>query len=307
MTGRWPTALAAALAFSLAALPAFASGVFMVTRKGVPAYEDAKNGFIQMAYAQQLRGFNPQALELDGSDRDGAVLDGRKAQAPDLVYCVGSYAAKKVRGVLPDTPIVYSMAYYPEAEGLTGDPKMVGIHSLGAPRKTVQLLKEAAKIRSLTLLHHASITASATAIAEALSAEGLSTTPLAVQDSGALQGALKNLGSGSAVMLLPDPLTLDPQALRFIISSCIKDGLIPIAFTENLVANGALFAAFFPPTATGGKAAEVASQILSSGKVPEVRLIYPSQSDATTALNQTTAKALRIKVPKEMSGGIVYE
>lgn len=307
MTGRWPTALAAALALSLAALPALASGVFVVTRKGVPAYEDAKNGFIQMAYAQQIKGFSPQAVELDGSDKDGAALDGLKAKAPDLVFCIGSYSAKKVRGALPDTPVVYAMAYYPEAEGLTADPKMVGVHSLGAPRKTVQLLKEASKVRSLTVLHHASIAASANTIAEALTAEGLSATTLSVKDAGALQGALGSLSGGSAVLLLPDPLTLDPEALRFIISHCLKSGLIPVSFTENLVSNGALFAAFFPPSATGGKAAEVASQVMAAGKIPDTRLVYPALTDATTALNKSTANALRVKVSKELGGGIVYE
>lgn len=307
MTGRWPTALAAALALSLATLPALASGVFVVTRKGVPAYEDAKNGFIQMAYAQQIKGFSPQAVELDGTDKDGGALDALKAKAPDLVFCIGSYAAKKVRGVLPETPIVYAMAYYPEAEGLTSDTRMVGIHSLGAPRKTVQLLKDSVKVKGVTVLHHASIAASANSIADSLSAEGLSATTLSVKDAAGLQGALGGLGGGTAVLLLPDPLTLDPEALRFIISHCLKSGLVPISFTENLVSNGALFAAFFPPSATGNKAAEVAAQVLAAGKVPDVRLVYPALSDATTAMNKSTASALRVKPSKEMGGGIVYE
>lgn len=308
MTGRGLSTLASALAMALVSLSASASGSLIVTKKGVPAYDEAKNGFIQMAYSQQVRGFSPQAVELDGTDKDVAALEALKAKAPDLVYCIGAYAAKKTRQALPDTPIVYSMVYYPETEGLTKDPKMVGVLSLGAPRMTAQVLKSLGKYKSVAVLHQAALAASAEATATFLSAEGLDATAVSVKGPEELQKVLATIRTTSQVLYLqPDPVTLDPEAFRFIISQCVNSGLLPVASIDTLVSNGALFAAFFPPAVTGNKAAEVAAQILNSGKIPEPRLVFPAVTDATTALNNSTAKALRVKVSKEVSGGIVYE
>jgi len=308
MTVRGLSALAAALAVALVSLPASASGSFIVTKKGVPAYDEAKNGFIQMAYAQQVRGFSPQAIELDGTDKDGPALDALKAKAPDLVFCIGAFAAKKTRQALPDTPIVYSMVYYPETEGLTKDPKMVGVFSLGAPRLTAQVLKSLGKYKSVAVLYQVALAASAESTAAYLSAEGLDATAVPVKGPEELQKVLASVRTTAQVVYLqPDPITLDPEAFRFIISQCISAGLLPVAGTDSLVSNGALFAAYFPPAVTGNKAAEVAALILNSGKVPDQRLVFPAVTDATTALNKSTAQALRLKISKEVSGGTVYE
>lgn len=308
MTGRGLSSLAAALAMTLVSLSVSASGTFIVTKKGVPAYDEAKNGFIQMAYAQQVRGFSPQAVELDGTDKDGPALDALKAKAPELVYCIGAYAAKKTRQALPDVPIVYSMVYYPETEGLTRDLKMIGVQSLGAPRLTSQILKSLGKYKTVVVLHQAALAASAEATAAALSNEGLEAATVAVKGPEELQKVLGGLRENFQVVYLqPDPVTLDPEAFRFIISQCVNSGLIPVAGTDTLVSNGALFAAFFPPAVTGNKAAEVAAQVLSLGRVPDQRMVFPASADATTALNRSTAQALRVKVSKEVSGGIVYE
>jgi len=308
MTVRGLTALAAALAVALVSLPASAAGSFIVTKRGVPAYDEAKNGFIQMAYAQQVRGFAPQAIELDGTDKDGPALEALKAKAPDLVYCIGAFAAKKTRAALPDVPIVYSMVYYPETEGLTRDPKMVGVLSLGAPRLTAQALKSLGKYKSVAVLYQVALAASAEATVTYLNAEGLDATAVPVKGPEDLQKVLAAVRTTAQVVYLqPDPITLDPEAFRFIISQCVSSGLLPVAGTDSLVSNGALFAAYFPPAVTGNKAAEVAALILNSGKIPDQRLVFPAVTDATTALNRSTAQALRVKVTKEVSGGTVYE
>lgn len=81
---------------------------------------------------------------------------------------------------------------------------------------------------------------------------------------------------------------------------------MPLAYSESLVSNGALAAAYIPPQSAGSRAAEVASDILSSGKAPDTRVV--SVADAATAVNGSTAKALRInKLPKDLSSGTIYE
>ncbi len=304
---RRPKCLLTVLLLSLFSLGASASGVFVVLRKGVAAYDDARNGFIQMAYAKQLRGFNSAAVELDGSDKDDAALASLKSQAPDAVFAVGSYAAKKVRQALPDVQIVYAMVYYPEVDGLTRDPRTTGVASLGAPKLLAQVMKALGKGKSIVVLHQAAISASATEIASALGAEGLSASAASVEGADDLPKVLDGIrGQSQAVLLLPDPLTQDPQSLRFIISKCVEAGIAPLAYSESLVSNGALAAAYVPPQAAGARAADVIAEILATGKAPDARIL--GATDAATAVNQGTAKALRInKLPKELTSGTVYE
>ncbi|MCI4397890.1 MAG: hypothetical protein JHC34_03530 [Acidobacteria bacterium] len=304
---RWPKCFLTVLLLCLVSMGASASGVFVVLRKGVAAYDDARNGFIQMAYAKQLRGFNPAAVELDGSDKDDAALATLKGQAPDLVFAVGSYAVKKVRQALPEVQIVYAMVYYPEVDGLTRDPRATGVASLGAPRLLAQVVKSLGKGKSIVVLHQAAIAASALEIASALGAEGLSASTASVQGTDDLPKVLDGIkGQAQYVLLLPDPLTQAPESLRFIISKCIEAGIMPLAYSESLVSNGALAAAYIPPQSAGSRAAEVASDILSSGKAPDTRVV--SVADAATAVNGSTAKALRInKLPKDLSSGTIYE
>ncbi len=306
MAHRWPGVFAAALLLAAASSSVSASGLFMVTRKGVPAYEEAKNGFIQTAYMRQIKGFSPSVLELDGTERDDAALSALKSQSPDLVFALGAYAAKRVRHVLPEVPVVYTMVYYPETEGLTKDSKATGVYSLGSPRLLAQAAKSLGKVRSLVVLHHQSIAADAQSIAALLASEGVPATPRSLKGPEELQKAVDELrNSAQAVLLLPDPITQDPQSLRFIISKCVESGVLPLAYGESLVSNGALFASFIPPEAAGRRAAEEAALLLASGKPPEQRLVAPA--DASTALNRSTATALRLKVPKELSSGTIYE
>ncbi len=304
---RWPKCLLAVLLLCLVSFGASASGVFVVLRKGVQAYDDAKNGFIQMAYAKQLRGFNPAAVELDGTDKDDAALATLKGQSPDLVFAVGSYAAKKARQAMPDVEIVYAMVYYPEVDGLTHDAKMTGVASLGAPKLLAQVIKSLGKGKSVVILNQAAISASALEIATTLGNEGLSASTSTVQGTDDLPKVLDGVrGQAQYILLLPDPLTQSPESLRFIISKCVDAGIVPLAYSEGLVSNGAFAAAYIPPESAGSKAAEVAADILSTGKAPETKVV--PVTDAATAVNKGTARALRInKLPKDLASGTIYE
>ena len=66
----------------LGASPLQAAGVFIVSPKGVEAFEGAKAGFIQMAYGVQMPGLNPKTVDLDGSAADDAALSALAAQNP---------------------------------------------------------------------------------------------------------------------------------------------------------------------------------------------------------------------------------
>ncbi len=300
------TALAVAASL-VVAVKAEAAGVFIVSRSGVDAYADAKSGFIQAAYSLQLPAFNPKAIDLQGTAADDAALQTLKSQSPQMVYCVGTYAAKKVRAVLPDVWIVYAMVYYPEVEGFLQDPKMVGIASLGSAKGLSTLVKAfGAKGKSCVILHSPAVGPAVGGLISRLGAEGFDVQGRSVgnvADLAAVLGEIKE--QARLVLLLPDPLTANDDALRYIISTCLENRVVPVALSENLVANGALCASFFAPDVVGNEAARVAQAILNGVNIPGDKLVQPTVS--TSAANKNTAEALRLKIPSSQRIEVVYE
>lgn len=305
MRGIWKALAGAASLF--VALEASAAGVFIVSRGGVEAYDEAKAGFIQMAYSLNLPSLNPRSIDLTGGDGDRALLEGLKAQNPQAVFAIGAYAARKVREVLPDVWIVYTMVYYPEAEGLLKDPKMAGVACLG-PTKNLAALTKAFGIKgkNLVVLHGQAVSPAVPDLIARLNADGFEAEGRSVSDPGALAGILADIKDrAKMVLLLPDPLTANADALRFVVSTCIENRIAPVALSEPLVASGALCAAFIPPEAAGNEAARVVQGILGGASFPSDKPVQPSAS--ATAANKKTAEALRLKIPANQRVEVVYE
>lgn len=300
-------AVAFGLVLSLAVTAqAYAAGVFIVSYKGVEAFESAKAGFIQMAYGVQLPGFNPKAVDLDGTAADDAALSALAGQSPSLVFAIGATAAKKVRKAMPDVWIVYGMIYYPEAEGLAQDPKMVGVASLGPAKGLATAIKALTRAKSMVILHASAESQAVPAIMDRLKAEGFDVQSKVVASPSDLQGAFDSVKEQAKILLLlPDSLTANQDAMRFIVSQCVAAGILPVALAEPLVSSGALLAAFYPPESVGNQAARVASEVLKSGNPPSERILTPP--DINTAVNKSTAQALKIQIPKTMRVEVTYE
>jgi ABC-type uncharacterized transport system substrate-binding protein len=278
----------------------------LVSPKGVEAYEGAKAGFIQMAYGVQMPGLNPKAVDLDGTAADDAALSALAAQAPTVVFAVGAQAVKKVRKAMPEVWIVYGMVYFPESEGFLSDPKMVGVASLGPAKALAADIKTFTKSKSVVILHAQAESAAVSALVDRLRAEGLDPLAKGVPSSTDLPAAFDTVKeSFKTVILLPDSITASPDSMRFLISQCVQGGILPVALAEPLVASGALLAAYYTPEAVGNQAARLAADLIKTGNTPSERLVTPAES--ATALNKSTAQALKINVPKNFRVEVTYE
>ncbi len=294
-----------AIAF-LGASPLQAAGVFVVAPKGVEAFEGAKAGFIQMAYGVQMPGLNPRTVDLDGSAADDAAISALAAQNPAVVFAVGSQAVKKVRKALPDVWIVYGMVYFPESEGFLNDAKMVGVASLGPTKGLAAAIKTFTKSKSVVVLHAQAESATVSALTERLRAEGLDAQSKGVSSSADVPAAFDAVKeSYKTVILLPDGITANPDSMRFLISQCVQGGILPVGLAEPLVASGAFLAAYYPAEAVGNQAARLAADLAKTGNTPADRLVTPAES--ATALNKSTAQALKINIPKTFRVEVTYE
>jgi ABC-type uncharacterized transport system substrate-binding protein len=290
----------------LGATPLQAAGVFVVSPKGVEAFEGAKAGFIQMAYGVQMPGLNPKTVDLDGSAADDAALSALAAQNPAVVFAVGAQAVRKVRKAMPEVWIVYGMVYFPESEGFLNDPKMVGVASLGPAKGLAADIKAFTKSKAVVVLHAQAESATVSALLDRLRAEGLDPQSKSVPSSPDLPAAFDAVKDNyKTVILLPDGITASPDSMRFLISQCVQGGILPVALAEPLVASGALLAAYYPSEAVGNQAARLAADLVKTGNAPADKLYTPAES--ATALNKSTAQALKINVPKTFRVEVTYE
>lgn len=302
-------AVVAALGLAIALLgggSVQAAGVFIVSQKGVEPFNGAKSGFIQMAYGAQLPGFNAKSVDLDGTAADDAALTALAAQSPALVFALGSHAAKRVRKSMPDVWIVYAMVYYPEAEGISQDAKMVGVSSLGPTKALAAAVKAFTKAKTLTVLHAQAESASVPAIVERLKGDGFDAQSRAVPSAADLPSSFDAVKDQCRILLLlPDGITANADSMRFLISQCVEAGILPVSLTEPLTANGTLLASFVSPEAVGSQAARVAADILKTGQAPAEKVVAASESGI--ALNKSTAQALKAQVPKNFRVEVTYE
>jgi len=302
-------AVVAALGLAIALLGGVsvqAAGVFIVSQKGVEPFNGAKAGFIQMAYGAQLPGFNAKSVDLDGTAADDAALASLAAQNPALVFALGSQAAKRVRKSMPDVWIVYGMVYYPEAEGISQDAKMVGVSSLGPTKALAAAVKAFTRAKTLTVLHAQAESASVPAIVDRLRADGFDAQSRAVQAAGDLQAAFDAVKDQSRIiLLLPDGITSNADSMRFLISQCVEAGILPVSLTEPLAASGTLLASFVSPETVGSQAARVAAELLKTGQAPADRVV--SAAESGIALNKSTAQALKAQIPKNFRVEVTYE
>jgi len=284
-----------------------ASGVFIVKGGSNKAYNDAVSGFLQMAYALKLPGFQPAVVELKRDDSDTATLQALKSRHPALVYTVGSYATKSVRSAMPDTWIVYAMVYYPEVEGFNGDPKMVGVSAFGSADSLFKAVKAFGnKYKSMVVINSPVTQQTVGSVLIQLNKAGFDAQGRSVSDPSKLKDVFDGLGGKfRTVMILPDPLTARPEALRFIISRCIERRLLLVSLTDSLTSKGVLCSSFLSPTAGGNLAAKVASAILNSGKAPPGRFVAPKTSPLS--INYTTLSAIGLKKPKRINFEVSYE
>lgn len=299
-------AAAAVLVTAVIPLPAQASGVVIVIRRDAPVFDEVKNTFVQQSFVEQIPGLSTQPYYLDGGAGDAAVLKDIAEKKPDAVFAVGYFAAKKMRETLPDTPIVAAMVYYPEIDGIISDPKTVVVSSLGSSKELISQLKMFRKIKSIGLLYSSSISPAASSIMAELKSQGVDVADLPVAKQDDIATAFESVkGRIQAMVVLPDSLTQNPDAVRFIVTQSVSKDIMPVSFNENMVSSGMFFSAYFPTDAIGRKSAQVVKELLQYQRVPAVRVQVPDAS--ASALNRGCLQALKLKIPSNMKIGVIYE
>jgi len=236
-------------------------------------------------------------IELDGSAADDQALEKLKGMRPKVVISLSSYATHMVKHVLPETWVVYALVPFPEVEGFTRDPKMVGIAGLGSEAELYSLANGLGRAKRLAVLHSELISPSVEPMLRRLKEAGFSPTDFSLSQAPLMEEVMsKVVGNYDAVLLLPDPLTANPYRLRFIVTACLNKKVLTLTTDLGLIANGALCGTYVPPETAGSQAAIVAGEILSTGKPPMHPVVFWPGSKPSVSM--AALRILDLPVPK---------
>ena len=295
MTGvrRWAAAAGLML---LAGVPrAGAADIAVLKSSEVAAWRPALDALRRAASGHtitehDLRGDRAVAEQVLGS------LKGK----PVILVAMGNLAAQAGRALLPDAPMVFCMVQDPAKLGLSPAPNLTGVAF------TVPVKNQIAAFRLVNprgtrigVMFHPDNTGPQ--VEEAVKAAGVlrvAVVPRPVPAVADIPQALRTLLGGDTVDALwipADPILLNDETRRYILTESLKAGKPVYAFSASLVTEGALVSNGPDMASIGQQAGELVSR-LASGEKSRIELQIPR---AELVINNRIAGKLKIVVPPE--------
>jgi ABC-type uncharacterized transport system substrate-binding protein len=287
-------------AVTLLGSAAMAADVAVVTNKNLKECRTASGRAVRAAGTVPGLPESIPLIELDGSSADDKALERLRGMRPQVVISLAPYATRMAKLAVPDSWIVYALVPFPEVEGFTRDPKMVGIQSMGSETDLFSLAAGLGKAKQLAVVHSDLVSPSVSPMMDRLREAGFNATDFSLSQAPLLTELLSRIvGHYDAVLLLPDPLTENPYALRFLVTTCFTRGILTLATDYGLVGNGVLCGTYVPPEAAGLQAAVVAGRILALGRPPMHPVVFFEGSKPS--VNMAALEILHMQVPKDPS------
>jgi ABC-type uncharacterized transport system substrate-binding protein len=112
-------------------------------------------------------------------------------------------------------------------------------------------------------------------------------------------------GQIQALLVLPDPVTLNSDVIRYIVTECISADILPLSLSDKMVSSGFFFASYFSNESIGKTAAKVVKEVAAAGKATSDKIRFPNDSESS--LNKGTLNAFKLKIPSGIKIGVIYE
>lgn len=237
-------------------------------------------------------------IDLEGSrERADAVVRQLQADPPPLVFAVGAKSAYVMVNDLPGVPTVYAMVMEPTRYGISGT-QVTGVSTQVPPEAVLsqfRLFVPDAKHLGV-LLSTGNVGPSTQAALAAARELGFELSIQRVTNPKDLRAAFDRIsGDVDAVWLLPDPVTLTPDAFRFLRNEAQRHKLPMLASNETLVRAGALLCVTPDREVVGQQAAELARRVLDGGELPGMVPVAEPAS-IRVVLNRDTLDAIGLPI-----------
>jgi ABC-type uncharacterized transport system substrate-binding protein len=229
-------------------------------------------------------------------ERIAAGLRGRAL----VLVAVGVLAVEVARAALPEAPLAFCMVPDPGKAGLADLPRVGGV-AAGVPIKNQLAAFRLVNPRGVRIgvLHGPDTAASIDEAQKAARLLRVALVPRQVTSAREVPQAMREMLSGSeavdAVWLMGDPVLTGEQTRRFVVAETLKAGRPVYAYSDALIAEGALVSDGPDPASVGEQVAELVGR-LAAGERGPLDLLVPR---AELVINKKIAGKLKIDIPAE--------
>lgn len=288
----WPVTILIALA--LLAPRAAAEGVVIFKTKDIGPYNEAIEGF------KAACGAPVTEVDMGGDDQVGlARVEEIRQAAPQVIFAVGTKAAKIAKERLAEFPVIFCMVLNPDKNGVLG-PNTTGVLLQIPYSKQFELIKTVLPgLKVVGVLYDPAKTEDnitlATQEAQVL---GVKLVPVQVSSEKDVPNGLRNLlGQGvDLVWLTTDSTVLNKETFQYIVTSTLEKNIPLMAYQSSYVKAGAFVALAPSYKGIGEQAGKMAKKIIAGTKVTELQIEPPDVN--RLALNLKVASQIGIKVPQ---------
>jgi len=227
-------------------------------------------------------------------ERIAAGLRGRAV----ILVAVGTLAAQVARAALPEAPLAFCMVPDPQKAGLA-DAARVGGVAAGVPVKNQLAAFRLVNPRGVRVgvLHGSETTDMIEDAQKGARLVRVVLVPRLVSSERDVPQAMRELLTGSeavdAVWILGDPILMTERTRRFVLAETLKAGRPVYAYSDTLIAEGALASDGPDPASVGEQLAELVDR-LAAGEKGRLDLRVPR---AELVINKKMAAKLKIDVP----------
>ncbi|MDD5132462.1 MAG: ABC transporter substrate-binding protein [bacterium] len=283
-----------------------AENILIIKSQELPQYESALNGFKK---SMKSSGY----IENKNVVITYATMDTLPDNflAYDLIYTIGTEAAKTAKDRISNIPIVFSMILDPVKNKIlnnAADPEgnITGVAIDLPVKQQLELISgimPGTKNVGVVFDPSSSQAVVNKAIKEA-SAFGLNILTAQVSSSLDVAKAIKSiLDKISVLWLIIDPTVATKDTLPFILNQCRQNNVAVFGFAPFLVKVGAIASPVLDYEDIGEQAGNLAAEILSKKSQDLPPVAYPRKF--SIAFNTTVASALGVKMSSSMNKRVV--
>ncbi|MFH1416006.1 MAG: ABC transporter substrate-binding protein [Elusimicrobiota bacterium] len=284
----------------------FAKSIAIIIDKNIKPYETALGGFKQFLQEDNIA-VSVKIYDVEGA---GWVLDGKKIKDsnPDVIVTFGVETTRMAKEAISDIPIVFSMVFNPEKEGLVDSMEVPGRNVTGVCldipaadqfKKMKSLFPEFKKVgvvydpvNSDNFVKKAK---------KAAVSHGFEMITHSVSSSNEIMPAFENLnGNVDLIWAIPDTTVYSSAVLKRILMFTLKNKIPLLGFSDSFARAGALMGMYCDFEDIGKQTAELSIKVLNGKNAGSTPVNSPRNIKVT--LNINTAKVLGINVSEEVQG-----
>jgi ABC-type uncharacterized transport system substrate-binding protein len=276
------------------ALPLWSADVAVLKSTDAPAWRPAIDALKRVAVGHTVTEY-----DLKGERTEALRLLAEIKTRPHILVALGALAVQAAREGAPELALVYGFVPDPAQAGVLNIPGITGVATSTPVRNQLAAFRmvNPRGVR-IGVLHSEAVTKQVEEAVQAAGVVRLMVVPRKVASEKDVPEGLRALLKGSeavdALWLPADPVLLGEDTRRLLLTEATRAGKPVYAFSEAIVAEGALASNAPDVVSTGEQLGELVARAAAGESAGRSDVLVPR---ASLAINKKVADKLKVEIP----------